>query len=77
MSQEEIKQKEIADKVEADQKAKDDAAKAKTSKKKSKVKFIKSPTGVFNLGYNIGDEVSLPVALAAEVIAAKFATEVK
>lgn len=42
-----------------------------------KVKFLLSPTGVFNLGYNPGEEASLPELQATELIEAGYAELVK
>lgn len=56
---------------------KDTAEKAETSSDKQiKVKFIKCPTGAFQLAYNEGDEAELPVELAKQLVEAKFATSV-
>jgi hypothetical protein len=41
-----------------------------------KIKFTQSPTGKFNLAYFPGDEVELPMALAAELIELGFAEAV-
>lgn len=56
-----------------------DAPKADAPKegKKAKIKFIASPTGKFNLAYNIGETASFPVKQAAELIELGFAIEVK
>lgn len=56
-----------------------DAPKTDASKegKKAKIKFIASPTGKFNLAYNIGETASFPVKQAAELIELGFAIEVK
>ena len=45
--------------------------------KKKKVKFLKSPTGAYKLGYNIGDKASLPSDQAAELVENKIAGFVK
>ena len=36
--------------------------------KKVKVKFLVSPTGLYGLGYNAGDEVSLPKQQANTIV---------
>ena len=41
-----------------------------------KVIFLKSPTGVYNLAYSIGQTAELNVILAKELIAAGVAEEV-
>jgi hypothetical protein len=41
-----------------------------------KIKFTQSPTGKFNLAYFPGDEVELPMVLAAELIELGFAEAV-
>jgi hypothetical protein len=41
------------------------------------IKFTKSPTGEFKLGYNVGDEVSLPAALEKELLEKGFAIPVE
>ncbi|WP_418639651.1 hypothetical protein [Winogradskyella sp.] len=41
-----------------------------------KVKFLLSPTGMFKLAYNIGEEVELPEPLATELIESKYAEKV-
>lgn len=49
-----------------------------TAKEKSlKVKFLLSPTGKFNLGYNVGEKASFPTLQAQEMIDAGFAELVK
>lgn len=42
-----------------------------------KIKFLLSPTGKFSLGYNPGEEVSLPELQATELIEAGYAELVK
>lgn len=43
-----------------------------------KVKFIKSPTGKYRLGYSIGDELDVKDdALAKEMVSSGWAVEVK
>ena len=42
-----------------------------------KVKFLLSPTGKFSLGYNPGEEASLPELQATELIEAGYAELVK
>lgn len=42
-----------------------------------KVKFIKSPVGLFGLGYSIGDEAEINDTLAATLVEQKYAVEVK
>ena len=41
-----------------------------------KVKFLKSPTGIYNLAYSIGQTAELNLVLAKELIAAGVAEEV-
>ena len=41
-----------------------------------KVRFLKSPTGIYNLAYSIGQTAELKLALAKELIAAGVAEEV-
>lgn len=49
-----------------------------TGKEKSlKVEFLLSPTGKFNLGYNVGEKASFPTLQAQEMIDAGFAKLVK
>ncbi len=49
-------------------------AEAKSRKQKAlKIVFTKSPTGEFKLAYSVGDKVKLPIALATELIEAKYA----
>ena len=50
--------------------------KAKQKPIQIKVLFLKSPTGKYKLAYSKGDIVTLPVALAAELIEAKYAEKV-
>ena len=45
--------------------------------KLTKVKFLLSPTGKYNLGYNIGDVAKLPEVLADAVVEDKYAEFVK
>lgn len=45
--------------------------------KKLKVKFLLSPTGVFGLGYNVGESASFPKIQAEELIEAGYAELVK
>jgi hypothetical protein len=45
--------------------------------KKGKIEFVASPTGKFNLAYNVGETASLPIKQAAELIELGFAIEVK
>ena len=52
------------------------AENAKKSKK-VKIKFLLSPCGVFQLPYNVGQEVSLPEAQATEIVEARYAEFVK
>lgn len=40
-----------------------------------KVRFTKSPTGAFNLGYHVGDVAELEPKQAAELIEAGYAVE--
>lgn len=42
-----------------------------------KIKFTKSPTGRFNLAYNIGEVAEFEVKQAAEIIDAEFGVYVK
>ena len=44
-----------------------------TEKKQIKIRFLLSPSARFLLPYNIGELVSLPEALALELIDTKFA----
>ena len=41
------------------------------------IRFTKSPTGTYNLGYNIGDEVDFDAKQAAELVENDFAELVK
>lgn len=55
-------------------------AKAKSSGAKEinlKIKFLLSPTGKFNLAYNVDESASLPEAQARELVEAKYAEFVK
>lgn len=45
--------------------------------KTKKVKFLLSPTGAYNLGYNVGETGELPANLADQVVEDKFAEFVK
>ena len=47
------------------------------TKKTLKVKFIVSPTGAYNLAYNVNEEAELPELKAQELIDAKYAILVK
>ncbi len=47
------------------------------TKTKKKVKFLKSPTGAYKLGYNAGDKASLTSEQADELVENKFAEFVK
>jgi hypothetical protein len=55
----------VVEKVETTTEAK--ATKTKTKEKTLKGKFLVSPTGKFNLGYNAGEEASLPELQALEL----------
>ncbi len=44
---------------------------------KVKVKFLKSPTGKYNLGYSIGDEAEVLESKATEMAASEWAELVK
>jgi hypothetical protein len=74
------------DEVKSEAQVKVDEAKAaldsastpkETSGKTKKVKFLLSPTGKFNLAYNVGETGTLPANQADEVVAAKYAEFVK
>lgn len=52
-------------------------ATATGKEKKVKVKFLLSPTGKFNLGYNAGETAILPELQADELIEAGYAEIVK
>lgn len=54
----------------------DSLASDKTSKT-VKIKFLASPTGKFNLAYNVGEKADFDVKQAAELIELGFAVEVK
>ena len=41
--------------------------------KKVKVKFLVSPTGLYGLAYNAGDDASLPKTQAEEIVENKHA----
>lgn len=60
---------------------KDEINTSKTSKsvkkETKKVKFLLSPTGRYNLGYNIGDVAKLNADLADELVEDKYAEYVK
>lgn len=45
--------------------------------KKIKIKFLKSPTGAYKLGYNKDDVASFPENQATELVENKFAEFVK
>lgn len=55
-------------------KAKQEKAPLKGTKK---IKFLKSPTGRFKLGYSIGDVAKFEANKAQELIDASYAVEVK
>ncbi|AUC13824.1 hypothetical protein BTO06_01065 [Tenacibaculum sp. SZ-18] len=40
------------------------------------VRFLLSPTGLFKLGYHVGDEANIPEPLAMELIETKYAEKV-
>lgn len=42
-----------------------------------RVRFTKSPTGLFNLGYSAGDVADLPSVQAMEIVDADFAVVVE
>lgn len=45
--------------------------------KKTKVKFLKSPTGVFKMAYSKGDVAAIASAQATDMIAAGYCEECK
>lgn len=45
--------------------------------KKIKIKFLLSPTGRFNLGYNVGEIAEMDEKQATELIDAEYAKKVK
>jgi len=47
------------------------------NKKTAKVKFLLSPTGEYNLAYNVGEVATLPEPLATELVENKYAKYVK
>lgn len=49
----------------------------KKPSKKVKVKFLKSPTGLYGLGYNIGDKASVDSNQADEMIETGYAEKAK
>lgn len=70
-------EKEAAQKeIETAQALVDSFASDKASKK-VKIKFLASPTGKFNLAYNVGEKADFDVKQAAELIELGFAVEVK
>jgi hypothetical protein len=50
---------------------------AETKPKETKIKFILSPTGQFNLAYNIGEVIKINSIQATALIDAGFAEIVK
>lgn len=53
------------------------AKKEQTSKSKlKKIKFLRSPTGAYNLAYSAGQEAEFEAKLADELIETKFAEAV-
>jgi len=50
---------------------------AAVKEKLVKIKFLLSPTGLFKLGYNVGEKASLPALQAQEIVDAGYAELVK
>jgi len=56
---------------------KTETEKTEKPSKKIKIKFLLSPTGRFNLGYNVGETAEMDEKQAIELIEAKYAKKVK